>query len=76
MMKRIKTNVSKHHILQLRKAMDVLLNNNVSALSADSIATLDVMAFIDRNVTYVTFCDMNGNMVMTMIEDTKEAKDV
>lgn len=75
MVKRIKTNLSKHHINQLKRAMDVITLNNKDSNLEDIVATLDLMQFVDRGIVYVTFCDTHGNILMTVVEENQETKD-
>lgn len=76
MHKRIMTKVTKRHIQQLNQAMKVILKNNYLTADEDEvIASLDMMQFVERGIVYVTLCDIQGNMLMTIVEERSSIKD-
>lgn len=77
MHKRIMTKVTKRHIQQLNKAMEVILKNNcLTAAEDEVVASLDMMQFVERGIVYVTLCDNKGNMLMTIVEERQSTKEI
>lgn len=69
-MKRIKTKLTRFHVGRLHDALQNLLRRNLKADPEEAIGRIDVMR-VNGN-TYVSLTDMNGNIVITCIEEGVE----